>query len=229
MVVSGVKVLGDGELPMNVEVTGYQHAVKYYADFYGVSDRTVKRWKTVGRKCGELPPLDDVVRFVDWWGVRMTHRVPDNIMRLLPAVAPKVEEKLDSVDLGGVAEITDMGLSTMRRVVAVKAKAVTDAYEVGDSGKISRAEKDLEGAVKTLRMLEKTHADLAKAGGDLVSKSWVRAELGPMMGRLSSSVLVAMIKAAQILAPDAGRDAVRAVCVGERDKCFSVVRGELVK
>ena len=224
--------LGAGELPMKVMVAGYQREIKWYAEFYGVAERTVKRWKKIGKEKGELPPLDDVLKFVAWWRVRMKHKVPNNILRLVPEEEPepKVEEAptLESVNLDSIGETSDMGLSTMRKVVHMRSQEVGKAYESGVASKISTAVRELEGASKVLRMLEKTQADLIKAGGDLVSKKEVQAELAPMINRLGNSFLEAMVRAARTLNPEMERDDVLAVCEPERDKCFSVLRGELV-
>lgn len=225
---SSVKVLKDGELPMSVRVVGYQQGLNWYADFYGVSDRTVKRWKAIGKEKGEMPPLDDVKMFVEWWSIRMKHKCPENILRLVPAEVVEPEQRLESVDLGSLEGVSDMGLSSMRQIVQVRGKAVTDAYLKGNDVQISQAEKRLESTIKTLRMLEKTASDMEKAGGDLASRSQIRSELAPMITRLSTSILEAMVKAAQKIAPEVERDRILAVCTVERDSCFNILRGELV-
>lgn len=234
------KLLGGNELPLVVSVQGYQRGVVFYAEFYSTTDRTIKRWKAVARKAGKrLPPLDDPVDMVVWWGEVMSHKVPDKLLVRAEEVIGDVVDDIDAVDddeevfrdavnLGEVEVVGDMGLDTMRRVVGVRISAVAAAYQSGKESDITGAERRFEGAVKTLRMLEKTQADMAKAGGDLVSKTWVRAELGPMLMQLSSSVLEAMIRGGEKLSPGLSREEALEAFTPERDKCFRVLRGELV-
>lgn len=56
----------------------YRHTLKHYAEVYETSDRTVRRWVTIGRKANKanslqrdnpahLPPLDRPEKMQDWW------------------------------------------------------------------------------------------------------------------------------------------------------------------
>ena len=225
------ELLTGDDLPLVVSIKGYQKKASWYADFYGVSERTVKRWKEVGRKCGEMPQLDDVVKFVEWWSVHMKHKVPESILKLLPAepeaeLDPVAAEPVNPLDLDSFDEVSDMGLSMMRKVVSVNGRELSEAYMKGSG--VSRAQKDFDSSVRSLRALEKTHADLAKSGGDLVSKKAVQSELAPIIGRMSSSFLEAMVRVVQTVSPGVERDDALAVCKPERDRCFNALRGELV-
>lgn len=240
--VVSVKGAAADELPMDCEVVGYQKTNGEYGKIYGRDARGIKRWTAVGRKAvaagsGYMPPLDEPWKMPDWWADHMKHTCPGEMLKLADETRPddlKEEEApsepaLESVDLDDVQGVNDMGLSLMQKEVTLSGKRLALAYEKGDRIKINTAKKDLADAVKTLRMLEKTQADMAKSGGSLVSKDVVRSEIVPVVNRLSSSFLPAMMKAVQRLAPSLSREEIRAVCVEERDACFTVLKGSLLE
>jgi len=216
---------------------GYQKTNVWYGKVYGAKERTIKSWRRVGVDCGEMPPLDDPALMIRWWQDHRKHRVPKGLVdaaaKAWPVVIEKpVEEKVepdpemvDPVDLSDVQGVSDMGLEQMRQVVAMRAANVAAAYKAGNELKINAAQKRFEDSSKTLRMLEKSAVELSKMGGDLVSKKEMESELAPMLRQLAESFLTAMMEVTRLANPQLTRDAIRRMCVVERDKCFRSVRG----
>ena len=239
--VVSVKGAAAGELPMDCEVVGYQKTNGEYGKIYDRDARGIKRWTAKGRKAvadgaGYMPPLDEPWKMPEWWDLHMSQKCPDHILKLADETMPEdlkedeapSEPALESVDMDDIEEVGDMGLGLMRKEVALAGTKLALARKNRDRHEIRAAKSDLEDAVKTLRMLEKTYADMAKSGGDLVSRNQIGQEVKPGIIRLSSSFLPAMMKAVHRLAPSLSREEVRVVCVEERDACFSVLRGTLL-
>lgn len=235
------KLGSDGELPMAVEVIGYQKVYSTYAEIYGRTVRVIKRWVKIGRDAleqgrGSMPPMDEPWRMPEWWQHHMKHKVPDDIRELAEKTRPEsldeiqqdVTQNHESLDMTSVQGVNDMGLEMMQKVVAVRGNQVAEAYAIGNDQLISKAERNLSDAVKTLRMLEKTQADMAKSGGAMVNKKAAETEFAQAISRLSSAILPAMLKVAQLVAPDKDRDELRDICIRERDNCFSVVKNNLL-
>ena len=240
--VVSVKGAAAGELPMDCEVVGYQKTNGEYGKIYDRDARGIKRWTAKGRKAvaegaGYMPPLDEPWKMPEWWNLHMSQKCPEHILKLAEETMPEdlkedeapSEPALESVDLSGVEGVNDMGLSLMQKVVAVRGKELAAAYAAGRGVDINSAEKRLNDAVKSLRMLEKTQADMAKSGGALLSKDMVRSEIVPVVNRLSTSFLPAIIRAIQRVAPQVSREDARAVAVEERDACFTVLKGSLLE
>ena len=56
--------------------TGYEKELSFYAELFGVSVRTVKRWAATAEK----PPFDAPAAMLGWWERNMTQRVPESIL-----------------------------------------------------------------------------------------------------------------------------------------------------
>jgi hypothetical protein len=84
--------------------TGLLHPLATYALRYGASERTVKRWRTMGSD--EDPcPLDDPEAMLGWWSRHSPQKVPDGVNRAVikarkaagGAIAAAVEGELPLV------------------------------------------------------------------------------------------------------------------------------------
>jgi hypothetical protein len=62
--------------------TGLAHPLQHYADLLDVGLRTVKRWLADGVKARVACPLDDLVKFPEWWKRVHPHRPLDSRVAL---------------------------------------------------------------------------------------------------------------------------------------------------
>lgn len=63
----------------------YEQTLAHYTKIYGVAERTLKEWKSLGRAAQpepDMPPLDDPPRMKDWYARRKKNRVPARLLRI---------------------------------------------------------------------------------------------------------------------------------------------------
>jgi hypothetical protein len=88
----------------------YRYTLAHYAEFYATSDRTVRRWVTIGRKANKekslqrdnpahLPPLDRPEKMQDWW---IEHLKSDLVPERLCELAHPVSLANGSDEEGGL-------------------------------------------------------------------------------------------------------------------------------
>jgi ribosomal protein S27AE len=91
----GNKRTNEGERgPVSLSKPNYRHNLAHYAALYETSDRTVRRWVTIGRKANKeknlqrdnpahLPPLDRPEKMEDWWVEHLkSDLVPEKLCEL---------------------------------------------------------------------------------------------------------------------------------------------------
>jgi hypothetical protein len=71
-----------------------------YAPEIGVSERTLKRWNSHGKKVGELFPFDNLALALDWWTRHMKNSPPADLVNAV-AQAKRAAEKPTSLDSTG--------------------------------------------------------------------------------------------------------------------------------
>ena len=81
----------------------YPQSHSIYGKWYGVSERSIRSWVTVGRHAGDFPPLDDPLKMPDWWSRNQKRSIPNKIFEA-PKVKARMEaESLASSELGQIA------------------------------------------------------------------------------------------------------------------------------
>lgn len=108
-----------------VRRSAYLHSYDFYAKRYESSQRTVKRWSAIGKKAGDITPLDDPEDFHRWWSEHMTNSPPEGLVKALVEwrkegkSAPPVSREEDGLpeedEFDGSGEVTaeERGLEQM--------------------------------------------------------------------------------------------------------------------
>jgi hypothetical protein len=178
-----VKPGEDGKLPLGQAkartgrsvATGYSRRYSEYAETFGASERTVKRWVSVGRKSGDEIPLDDPLSVRAWWSRNMSQRCPDGITA------------------AEVAARAAGAISPAAEVPAPPAEEVPSVPSIELA-----AEEGMAGALKRLEQMEVAFSKLANQPGR--AKDWFDSIA--RMTSLASNVRKEM-EAAGLLAPKA--------------------------
>lgn len=155
--------------------TGLRMSLEEYAERYGASVRTVKRWRAIGGECGDEVPLDDPEAMLAWWARRMKQRVPAGINLAVVAMRKAAGVPQVKLELPVVAEAAP---AVVAPVAAVPAPPPSDDDPVRD--------EDL-GLEQTLRRLREQEVKLSrKAGEPGQAKPWLDtiARLGTVEQKL---------------------------------------------
>lgn len=171
--------------------TGFTEPYSYYANKYGASERTIKRWVWIGRESDDPIPLDEPLNMRAWWARRMRLRCPPGIMQAEVSakkegpgadVAEPVERKAaetkpvvpmdlgtDEVGLGGA-------LKRLEKVEVLLAAKATDP---------GQAKPWLDTISRMTSVATKLRQEL-EAQGKLVPKVEVAAEIKSFHGQIVS-------------------------------------------
>jgi hypothetical protein len=73
-----------------------------YADRYGKSLRTVKRWRAIGEEAGDRCPLESPEKMMAWWQRHMRQKPPDGLLKQLggPIAVPESKPEVPSEPAG---------------------------------------------------------------------------------------------------------------------------------
>lgn len=176
-----------GEEPRGRKRGKYQREQKDYAELFGTSDRTIKRWVKTGKNTGVLPPLDDPAAMPAWWAAHYKQRVPECIVAAAnaaaPATAPAPDTIPDSPPKEAVSARTDsiIGLGTgfgemLERVRGAEREAYIEyhvALRGGDESRLTLTRKTWGELSRQLRELERDAHDILSRSGSLIEKSLV--------------------------------------------------------
>ena len=98
--------------------TGFQESYEFYAERYGASPRTLKRWVKIGKdqKPDPIPcPLDAPEQMRGWWAACMTLRCPEGVLAAevealkAGATAPALQSPPDPDAAQAPAPVIDLG------------------------------------------------------------------------------------------------------------------------
>ena len=113
-----------------------------WAESYGSSARTLKRWAAHGRERGEECPLDDPGQMPAWWARHMSQRVPPKVQQAA-AVAGTISPAVEEAPVGaGETEVQEeievredeLGLEkTLERLAIMEVKLSRKATEPGQT------------------------------------------------------------------------------------------------
>ena len=186
------------------KVGKFLHPLKYYAEVYGQTDRTIKRWLQTGRTAlggPDLPPLDDPVRMCSWWAFHYKHRVPDGILEAAKsapalisgeAVAPK--SVFSASDETSVPEANALGtgfsemLERMKKAEAAAYREYDKALKAGDEARLPAMRKVWGELSKQLRELERDAHDILSRSGTLLDRTVCERILGEIHAPIASGI-----------------------------------------
>lgn len=189
-----------------------------FADRYGVSVRTVKRWRAHGREAEDECPLENPEGMREWWARNMTQQVPAGILAAVAKARKEAgqgelfREKVVKSDgagetrgapdaLGAIPEGAELGLAgALRRLGEVEWRLSLRATEAGGTkpwlDAISRmtatAEKLRAELEKERKLLPKDEVERVLVELHQPIAGGVRTLLKPMAELLGIKVVPAM-------------------------------------
>lgn len=169
-----------------VRKTGYREVLLVYAQRYGVSLRTVKRWAE------KEPPFDEPEKMAGWWSKNMTQRVPASISGgVVPAVAEVKEVELipeeaappPVVELSPVGD-EEVGIgATQKRLRNAEVLAYRKYLEVlkgSDAGEIRAALRNWNDISGQVRTITKVARDDEMARKELIPRTVAEAAMAEL-------------------------------------------------
>lgn len=180
---------GQGEFALAAVVVpeGYQGA----ADFWGVTRKTIQRWRAAGKEKADLCPYRTAPEQMPAWYERVFGKSPPEAVtatleRLKPVAAPKPADpepaapgdRLPGLDMSQFRpEDSDYNsmLRSMRTLMMAQQQLVNDAMSSGDRSLRNKATAELRDTVESLRKLEKDGGKILEQQGHTLRKTDVRA------------------------------------------------------
>lgn len=196
---------------------------------YGVTGRTVERWRAMGRKSGRRPPTEDPSAMAQWWARVSNRPVPAVILEacgkhVASGEAGAVAEGT-ALDLDQVAAADDLGVEVLAREVAACAIELRAARMAGDRGQIAAAQRQIREMTAALRQLERTREELARKSGRVIGRDEVAAWVKRRETKLAQAFAVALARAVE-RARSEGLLEARMIVEEERDRCFRALKDE---
>lgn len=205
----------------------------------------MRGWVRLGKKKGELPPLDDAPAMVLWWARHMTQRLPDSIETAAirskspdlvlegekikaPEVkkAPETGESVKlSLDLAGNAMES---LNRLRSASALYFSKVQDALEIGDQSQADLYQKQWLAIEEKQRAWERDIGKIEEARGETVRKADLISALTTIGGTLRRNFVSGMKAFARDVAPGLSDEEIDRYAEPHVQDCFRRLRdGEL--
>jgi len=186
----------------------YSKPPSHFAGIYGVSSRSVNNWINHGRSVGELPPLENPVDLVAWWGKHMVHRVPDKLYAAAAKFAPEDPDPAPptlgepqgissdpprDLPASPSSDLSTGFLASLLRTREEEAKAhrrytAAISEEPPNEGKIRVAQKTWADLADHLRQLEKAAPEILQKSGEMWLRVEVIRELAPLHGEIVKGV-----------------------------------------
>lgn len=136
-----------------VRSSGYLEEYSHYAELYGVSLRTPKRWSAVGKERGDFCPLDNPEDFYAWWGRNVEKSPPEGLQRALVAWRKAGKG------------------SSKKKTEAIPEDSEPDEVEIDEAAAVAVEELGLEMMLRRLETIEVQLSRKATAPGG--SKPWL--------------------------------------------------------
>jgi hypothetical protein len=140
---AGELPLANEPAPFAISARQFLHTYEFYAERFGVTDRSVKRWAAEGRAADppDLPPLDCPRDMPAWWGRRMSHRVPARLLEVAATDAAEHAARHQEPAPGTVTPATS---------ASVADRAVSSSVGMGETvTRLREAERDAGEAFAT--------------------------------------------------------------------------------
>jgi hypothetical protein len=207
------------------------------AEWYGVPLRTIQNWRTVGKRAGERPPLDDPEAMGTWWATHCKYRIPPAIerkrielerVRLGRAVAA-VEVPSVPADVAPLLDLSDDdalkgALDRARRMERLAIENYNKACDEGRTAEAGRYHREWIAASARVREWERDIGKMRLSAGELMETKGVVGEVMQVLTTVSAQVLNVLMAMAAELAPARPESERRALAVQLRDRAFEHVR-----
>jgi hypothetical protein len=162
----------------------YPRQLAEYAQVYGRHVWTVKSWVAIGKKAGDLPPLDFPGDMAAWYERHHSQRAPYSLLSSTssgnfpakiarPENSPRVNEDLS--DLSGLSPEENVG--RLRKHLHVAERRLSNALARGDDGTIALCQRSYLLVTEAWRKAEDTLTSLQKTAGEWLSRTDVEAEV----------------------------------------------------
>jgi hypothetical protein len=170
----------------------YRKHLRDYVTVFDTKVRQIKRWVAAGKAavddngdpCPDPPPLDDPPAMAAWWEKHMTQRVPAKLLSLAVAATLPANQESDRTESVNVNELNVDELNSLRqarRYLAALDAKLTAAYAGGDEAAIRRWQKPFNEALESVRKLEASERDAAKAAGEVIPRAELFSELSQLI------------------------------------------------
>lgn len=218
-----------------------------YAERYGYkSGDTVRAWVRLGKARGDLPPLEEPLKMIEWWRGNMEHNVPDGILLAARGCDPGDQFELDGgvlesppvkpppvsrgpivlgdLELGELGESADDALRQCQALQGYCFEQLQAALKINDHAGAERWRKDWTSAAQTRRQWEKDFNRIQEERGHLLRKTEVLEAAQAMASGIARGILAAMLALGEDLAPEMDRGMLRKRCLTARDSCFESLK-----
>ncbi len=173
----------------------YRESIAHYAAFYSQGERTIKRWKALGKKKDDPVPLDDPTQMPLWFPRHHKHRVPEILLQRAAEArgaatvetspeAPETESPPTAPTYRPPSELPDGSgyeaeLQRVREECRKASGILADAEKAGNVADIDAAQRQYDRALKRLREFERDAGKILREQGNLVELSAIEALLLP--------------------------------------------------
>lgn len=174
----------------------YKNKLPHYGEFFGQTERTIKRWVRRGKELNDLPPLDDPPKMAVWWRRSMDNQVPDYLLGFNSGSSPDPLAATGTSGDGGPAQPRDFSnikgldleknVEELRRSHAINKHLLDESLHAAEPNEqtIMLRQRNYERSFELLRKSESTLLEFKKASGGLVDSEPIRAELAQVFESL---------------------------------------------
>lgn len=172
----------------------YQDSVSTYAKIYGLSARTIERYKSKGKANADFLPLDDAKELLAWlrrYYPRKT--LPKELLKLVQAPEPLALEQVETSEkkesapqltlaqydkkLSGLKIGSAETLKALQEAEALAREEMREAFRGDNSDLIDARTIKHQKAADALSDFEKKMTATMRASGDLLNKETVKQKL----------------------------------------------------
>lgn len=227
----------------------YPRQLSFYAVLYGLDAtngvRTLKRWIAAGKAAEpmDLPPLHRPEKMPAWYGRRMAHRCPDNILlaaqkaahdagAALPAPTSVAADPPAQIELAAMPGLDlEANVEQLRRSLAnserlmeeARAGQMVDGQRIVDQGLVSSRTRDYRETFAEVRKAENDLLLWKEKAGSLAPVAEVRAE----NNRIAAAIFNALMRLVKNLRPQlAGKSDAEQDSLWKREllACFTALK-----
>ena len=209
----------------------YPRDYQEYASQWGYkSADAVRSWVRIGKKRGELPPLEDESEMLLWWRAYMDRSPPDCFLRAetIPPVPSEGELEVgESIELklSEDSGSADEALQEARSLQRLCFEQLQAALLRGDHSSAERWRKDWTAAATTRRQWEKDYNRIAEERGHLVRKQHLLECLQFIGGIMSRMFIIVLMGTLKKVAPEMDRRERRELALQARDEWIDSLKG----
>jgi hypothetical protein len=162
--------------------TDLPQPLAFYADRYGVSEDSIKRWRKLGATESDRCPLEDPLALSQWWSRNMSYACPSSILAAGTPDLPPQQSKPAEPESPPPCDFDSLGLSPEEELdiaaSALKAAALRLRYACAESPRsIAACQRELSSAQSTHSRVKAAVEKQRLAGGAYVSRAEVEQDI----------------------------------------------------